>query len=90
MEYLKELFETLSRRDRDILGKYYGVFGYRKEPVQDIAMYHFLTEEGARDAKDKALEKLRIAYPTSMMRYWSKINQALEYPDRLFDSPEYD
>jgi len=30
------------------------------------------------------------AYPASMMRYWSRINRALEYPDRLFDSSEYD
>ncbi len=90
MEYLRELFETLPQRDKDILGKYYGVFGYRKEPIEDIAMCHFLTEEGARNAKDKALEKLRKAYPTSMMRYWSKINRALEYPDRFFDSSEYD
>lgn len=90
MEYLKEMFEALPRRDRDILGKYYGVFGYRKEPLEDIGMYHFLSEGGVRDAKDKALEKLRKAYPTSMMRYWSKINRALEYPDRLFDSSEHD
>ena len=69
MEYLKEMFEALPRRDRDILGKYYGVFGYRKEPLEDIGMYHFLSEGGVRDAKDKALEKLRKAYPTSMMRY---------------------
>ena len=53
-------------------------------------MYHFLTEEGVRESRDKALEKLRKAYPVSMMRYWSKINRALEYPDRLFDSSEYD
>ena len=90
MEYLKEMFEALPRRDRDILGKYHGVFGYRKEPLEDIGMYHFLSEGGVRDAKDKALEKLRKAYPTSMMRYWSKINRALEYPDRLFDSSEHD
>ena len=90
MEYFKELFDALPRRDKDILGKYYGAFGYRKEPVEDIAMYHFLTEEGVREARDKAIEKLRKAYPVSMMRYWSKINRALEYPDRLFDSSEYD
>lgn len=90
MEYLRELFDALPRRDKDILGKYYGVYGYRKAPVQDIAMYHFLSDEGVREAKDKALEKLRKAYPTSMMRHWSKINRALEYPDRLFDASEYD
>ena len=90
MEYFKVLFDALPRRDKDILGKYYGVFGYRKEPIEEIAMYHFLTEEGVRESRDKALEKLRKAYPASMMRYWSRINRALEYPDRLFDSSEYD
>ena len=90
MEYFKELFEVLPRRDKDILGKYYGVFGCKKESIEDIAMYHFLTEERVREARDKSLEKLRKAYPTSMMRYWSKINRALEYPDRIFNFSEYD
>ena len=91
MEYFKELFDALPRRDKDILGKYYGVFGFRKEPMEDIAMYHFLTEEGVRESRDKALEKLRKAYPASMMRYWSKINRMLEYPDLLIsETSEYD
>jgi len=90
MEYLKELFAALPKKDKDILGKCYGVFGYTKEPLEDIAMYHFMKVDAVEKARNKILEKLRKSYSGSMMQYWSKIHWALEYPDQLHDSHEYD
>ena len=89
-EWEEELFAALPKKDKDILGKCYGVFGYTKEPLEDIAMYHFMKVDAVEKARNKILEKLRKSYSGSMMQYWSKIHWALEYPDQLHDSHEYD
>ena len=57
-EEMRQFFESLSKRDRDILGKCYGVFGYQKEPLKDIAMYHMVKEDAVEKAKRRAQEKL--------------------------------
>ena len=57
-EEMRQFFESLSKRDRDILGKCYGVFGYQKEPLRDIAMYHMVKEDAVEKAKHRAQEKL--------------------------------
>ena len=73
MEYLEELFQTLTRKEQDILGKCYGVFGYAKAPLREIAMYHLMKENGVEKAKNRALQKLRDRYPNSKMGEWDRI-----------------
>ena len=57
-EEMRRYFDSLPKRDRDILGKCFGVFGYRKEPLKDIAMYHMVGEDAVEKAKRRAQDKL--------------------------------
>ena len=77
MEYFREMFFALSKKDQDILGKCYGVFGYRKGSLSEIAMYHMMKESAVEKAKNRALAKLREAYPESKMRIWRVANRAI-------------
>ncbi len=79
MEYMEELFQTLTRKERDILGKCYGVFGYAKAPLREIAMYHMIKEDGVEKAKNRALQKLRDRYPNSRMGEWDRIVRLMNY-----------
>ena len=78
MEYFRELFNTLPRKERDILGKCYGVFGYRREPLRDIAMYHMMKEDAVEKARKRALQRLRNSYPGSRMQLWSAVHWMME------------
>jgi hypothetical protein len=58
-EYLHTLFLMLSKREQDILGKCYGVFGYEKQPLTEIGMYHFMKADAVEKARVSALGHLR-------------------------------
>ena len=59
MESLHEQFQSLSKREQDILGKSFGVFSYPKTDLREIAIRNRLREDGVEKAKKHALEKLR-------------------------------
>ena len=59
MECLREEFLRLSKRGQDILGRYFGVYGFPKADLQEIAMRNLLKESGVEKAKDQALEHLQ-------------------------------
>ena len=59
MECLREEFLRLSKRDQDILGRYFGVYGFPKADLQEIAVRNLLKESGVEKAKDQALKHLR-------------------------------
>ena len=59
MEYLREEFLRLSKKEQDILGRYFGVYGFPKADLQEIAMRNLLKESGVEKAKDQALKHLR-------------------------------
>ena len=65
MECLREEFLRLSKRDQDILGRYFGVYGFPKADLQEIAIRNFLKEAGVEKAKDQALKHLRDQYRDS-------------------------
>jgi len=77
MEYLRELFDALPKQDKDILGKCYGVFGFRKETLEEIAIYHFMKEDGVEKARNRILKKLREDYPSSMLWWWDEVCKVL-------------
>jgi RNA polymerase primary sigma factor len=58
-EYLYGLFQMLPKKEQDILGKCYGVFGYAREPLDEIAMYHFMKIDAVEKAWNRALGKLQ-------------------------------
>ena len=77
---LRELFDALPKKDRDILGKTCGVFGYPEETLREIGMYHMMKESAVEKAKNRAVEKLREAYPGSRLQVWRAIHRMMRRP----------
>ena len=53
------LFLMLPKKEQDILGKCYGVFGHEKQPLTEIGMYHFMKVDAVEKARVNALGHLR-------------------------------
>ena len=66
MECLREEFLRLSKRDRDILGRYFGVYGFLKADLQEIAVRNLLKESGVEKAKDQAIKRLQDRCQSSL------------------------
>ena len=80
IELLRELFDTLPKKDRDILGKSYGVFGYPEATLKEIGMYHMMKESAVEKAKNRAVEKLRESYPGSRLQVWRAVHRMMRRP----------
>ena len=80
IELLRELFDTLPKKDRDILGKICGVFGYPEATLKEIEMYHMMKESAVEKAKIRAIEKLRESYPSSRLQVWRAVHRMLRRP----------
>ena len=80
IELLRELFDALPKKDRDILGKVYGVFGYSEVALKEIGMYHMMKESAVEKAKSRAVEKLREAYPGSRLQVWRTVHRMMRRP----------
>ena len=80
IELLRELFDTLPKKDRDILGKTCGVFGYPEATLKEIGMYHMMKESAVEKAKNRAVEKLRESYPGSRLQVWRTVHRMLRRP----------
>ena len=80
IELLRELFDDLPKKDRDILGKSYGVFRYREATLKEIGMYHMMKESVVEKAKDRAVKKLKAAYPGSRLQVWKAVYRMMRRP----------
>lgn len=80
IELLQELFDALSKKDRDILGKFYGVFGFEKTSLKEIGMYHMMKESAVEKAKERAVTKLKKAYPGSRLQIWRNVHRMIRRP----------
>ena len=80
IELLRELFDALPKKDRDILGKTCGVFGYSEAALKEIGMYHMMKESAVEKAKSRAVEKLRETYPGSGLQVWRAVHRMMQRP----------
>ena len=80
IELLRELFDILPKKDRDILGKTCGVFGYPEATLKEIGMYHMMKESAVEKAKSRAVKKLRKSYPGSRLQVWRAVHRMLRRP----------
>ena len=80
IELLRELFDALPKKDRDILGKTCGVFGYPEATLKEIGMYHMMKESAVEKAKNRAVEKLRETYPGSGLQLWKVVHRMMQRP----------
>lgn len=80
IELLGALFDALPKKDRDILGKYYGIFRFEKTPLKEIGMYHMMKESAVEKAKARAIKELKKAYPGSKLQLWKTAYRLLRRP----------
>ena len=59
MKCLREEFIQLSKRDQEILGRHFGVYGFPKSDLREIAMRNRMKESGVEKARAQALNRLR-------------------------------
>ena len=59
MECLREEFLQLSKKDQEILGRCFGVYGHPKSELREIAMRSRMKESGVEKAKNQAIQRLR-------------------------------
>lgn len=78
VEYLEELFDQLSAKDKYILGHSYGVYGYEKYSIDEIALREMLTHNGVTKARKIALKHLRNIYPGSKLHHWLRATRAIK------------
>ena len=75
---LDEVAQTLSAKDRAILGHTYGVFGYKKLSTDELGLREMLSPDGVTKARKAALERLRSRYPGSGLHLWRDVYHALK------------
>ena len=75
---LDEVAQTLSAKDRAILGHTYGVFGYEKLSADELGLREMLSTDGVTKARKAALERLRSRYPGSGLHLWRDVYHALK------------
>lgn len=75
---LDEVAQTLSAKDRAILGHTYGVFGYEKLSADELDLREMLSPDGVTKARKAALERLRSRYPGSGLHLWRDVYHALK------------
>ena len=72
LELLEQLFQTLSAKDRSILGYTFGVYGYEKLSADELGLREMLSPDGVTKARKAALEHLRQRYPDSALYRWRR------------------
>ena len=75
---LDEVAQTLSAKDRAILGHTYGVFGYEKLSTDELGLREMLSPDGVTIDRKAALERLRILYPGIGLHLWRDVYHALK------------
>lgn len=70
LELLPLIFNALSAKDRHILGYYFGVYGYSKKSLDEIALEEMLTVDGVLKAVQAALKHALEVYQISEMKIW--------------------
>ena len=59
MECLREEFLQLSKKDQEILGRCFGVYGHPKSDLKEIAVRNRMKESGVEKAKNQAIKRLQ-------------------------------
>lgn len=73
IELLKELFDELPKKDKDILGHSYALFGYKHKDLDEICLKHMMKADGVIKARKAAIRKMREKYPHSTLWLWRKV-----------------
>lgn len=77
LDCVKEEFEQLSFRERQILGGFFGVYAYPKQTISDLAEEFQLTENALIKARDKALDRLHHACESGRFGVWREAKRVI-------------
>lgn len=88
LELLFPLFLTLGEADRNLLGHYFGVYGFEKQPLDEISLTEMLTVDGVLKAVDAAIRKLRENYRESDLKIWVDAHKMVRHAIRDASSKE--
>ena len=72
LEKLPEIFDQLGKRDRFILGHFYGIYGYQKMIKAELALRLELTIDGVYKARDAAVRHAKEFYHGSDLHLWRR------------------
>ena len=88
IKYFQDLFDLLSDKEKSLLGRSYGAFGYEQMTIEEIAELEMMTESGVKKAKKKAIEHFWELFPRSNFSTWiaafHKLRMQIKYPDRRY------
>ena len=81
MECLREEFLQLSKKDQEILGRCFGVYGYPKSDLREIAIRNRMKESGVEKAKEQAIKRLRDRCQSSLAWKLHRAKRLVERAD---------
>ena len=67
------MFEELPKKDREILGHSYALFGYKRKDLDKLSLENMMTADGIIKARRAAIKKMQEHYPDSKLRLWKKV-----------------
>ncbi len=73
IELLKEIFDGLPKKDKDILGHSYALFGYKRKDLDELCLEHMMKPDGIIKARKSVIRKMREKYPESNLRLWKSV-----------------
>lgn len=73
IELLEELFNALTRKEKIIVVNSFGVYGYSKTSLEDIAFEQVMKVDGVIKARDKAIKKICQDYKGSNLQIWQHV-----------------
>lgn len=82
LEVLEKEFDNLSFKEREILGGFFGTFGYEQHTLADLGEQFDLTENAAAKAKDRAIRKLTDACFNGEIGIWVSARKAIKDAQR--------
>lgn len=82
IDCVKDEFDQLSFKERQILGGFFGVFEHPKQTLADLAEEFQMTENALLKAKDKMLGKLRLACESGQFGRWRVVQQMIQAAQR--------
>ena len=77
LAHLQTAFETLSFKEREILGEFFGVYGHKEQTLAEIGEAFQIKENAVLKAKDRSLEKLHKLCVEGNLGYWRSVRIAI-------------
>lgn len=87
MECLREEFLQLSKKEQDILGRYFGAYGFPKSDLREIAVRNRMKESGVEKAKNQAVQRLQERCLDSLAWKLRRARRMVERTEPISSNP---